>query len=273
MISSLYQDSSQKRARALGLESACEGLGGVVLTIGVGQLLKINWTYSFLVYCMAFLGAILIMFFIPKDKLDGIKNNREKKDRIVIAKNRKIKMYLMGLFLFCIVVLFINYNLQITPLLIEQGLGSATEGSNMIASLGAGAFLAGNLFGKNLQLLGEKLLPIATYFAGIFIFLSLYSHSATMTLFCSLGLGFSFRNIMPYFMHSFTSGGEKLAEVGTTIVLVAYNLGATSSPYISEGITLISQNSSATHQLFITGILYSVLGCIALIFNKKMSFN
>ncbi|WP_260447757.1 hypothetical protein [Listeria ivanovii] len=141
----------------------------------------------------------------------------------------------------------------------------------MIAAIGAGAFIAGNLFGRTYTYLKRWLLPIATFMAGISIFFTNLSTSLLFTLICSLVLGFSFRNIMPYFMHTLTTGGEKVAKFGATVVLVAYNLGATLSPYASQIISRFSGSASADNQIIIMGLLLSAISLITLIFNKYMT--
>lgn len=98
-----------------------------------------------------------------------------------------------------------------------------------------------------------------------------WSTSVNFTLFCSLLLGFAFRNIMPYFMHTFTTGGEAVAKFGTTVVLVAYNLGATLAPYASQAMFLMSGDVSARNQIIITGLALGSIGLIILIFNKYMT--
>ncbi len=270
MISSLYQQDDNKKAKALGLESACEGLGGIIMTVSVGQLIRIDWTTSFIVYGLAFLGLSLIAIFIPNQRTNQEEVGYSTTD-LVISNERKIKTILLGFLLFCVVVLFINYNLQITPLLIEQGIGDATSGSNMIAAIAVGAFIAGNLFGFTYMYLKSWLLPIAVFLAGISIFLTSLSPSILASLICSAGLGFAFRNIMPYFMHIFTSGGEQIAKFGTTVVLVAYNMGATLAPHASQVITIVSGNASAANQVIITGFLLLIISLIALVFNKHMN--
>ncbi|WP_271006826.1 MFS transporter [Listeria seeligeri] len=270
MISSLYQSDTGKKAKALGLESACEGLGGIIMTIGVGQLIKISWNSSFWVYSFAIISLIFVAIFIPNQRVQ-ITSTDEKNQSSTISNKRKTRSIILGFVLFCIVLLFINYNLQITPLLIEQGIGDATNGSNMIAAIGAGAFIAGNLFGRTYTYLKGWLLPIATFTAGLSIFFTSISTSLIFTLVCSLVLGFSFRNTMPYFMHILTTGGEKVAKFGATIVLVAYNLGATLSPYASQFISSFSGNASAGTQIVIMGISLGCISVITLIFHKYMT--
>ncbi|KAF1302697.1 MFS transporter [Enterococcus saccharolyticus] len=270
MISQLFQSDNRKKAKALGLESACEGLGGIFMTIMVGQLIKLSWEMSFLIYAFAIVSWIFVFVFIPNEK-NTPQNSMTDSTDSNLSKARKMKSILLGLVLFAIVLLFINYNLQITPLLLEQGIGDATNGSNMIAAIATGAFIAGNFFGVVYSYLNRWLLPIAAMLAGLSVFLTSLSNSVLFTLFCSLMLGFAFRNIMPYFMHTFTSGGENIAKFGTTVVLVAYNLGATLAPYVSQLISTVSRNSSASQQIIVTGFLLGVLGCFTLLFNKYMT--
>ncbi len=267
MISSLFQQDPAKKARALGLESACEGLGGIFMTLLVGQLVKINWSTSFLVYGFALVSLFFVVVFID-DTNDSEQWTAASRP---VAKERQRKSLLLGALLFCIVLLFINYNLQITPLLLEQGLGDATNGSQMIAAIAAGAFVAGNFFSVTYAYLQRWLLPVAAVTAGASIFMTQLSPSLWFTLACSFVLGFAFRNIMPYFMHTLTTGGEEVAKFGTTVVLVAYNLGATLAPYASQAIAFFSGSTHASHQMLLTGVLLGLIGCLTLLFNKYMT--
>ncbi|KAF1299253.1 MFS transporter [Enterococcus sp. JM4C] len=269
MISQLFQSDQTKKAKALGLESACEGLGGIFMTLAVGQLLKINWTYSFWVYGAALFSLFCVLLFIPKQQNQADKNSASVQVT-PISFTRKRKTLLLGFILFWIVLLFINYNLQITPLLIEQGIGDATAGSYMIAAIATGAFIAGNLFGFTFGRLNRWLLPLAAALAGLSILGSCFSTSLPTSLACSFILGFAFRNIMPYFMHIFTSGGEAVAKFGATVVLLAYNLGATAAPYASRMISSISGSLAAETQLLITGSLLCSLALLTLVLSYFM---
>jgi hypothetical protein len=72
-------------------------------------------------------------------------------------------------------------------------------------------------------------------------------------------------------MHTFTTGGEAVAKFGTTVVLVAYNLGATLAPYASQAMSLMSGDASARNQMIITSLALGSIGLIILIFNKYMT--
>lgn len=270
LISQLYTDDNTKKAKAIGLESAFEGLGGIFMTLLVGQLVSISWRASFLVYSFALVGVIFVSIWIPKSEISNSKTNIKKQNQI-INKSTRNKAIFLGSILFVIVTLFINFNLQITPLLIEKGIGGAREGSNMIAGIATGAFVAGNLFGTLYSKLHKWLLPLAVMSAGASIYLTTIVDSTFLILFCSLLLGFSFRNIMPYFMHILTNGSEEMAKLGTTIVLVAYNLGATVSPFTSRLIEILGNNFKASYQMTMIGTLLICLGFILLLFKKTLN--
>jgi predicted MFS family arabinose efflux permease len=232
MISDLYQYDQKKKAQVIGMESSFEGLGGICLTLLVGQLLKINWHTSFLVYAIALPILIVFFFFVPNDKKKSSdkREGEQQTDRLE-DKGAYTLMIGYGFLLFIIVTIFINYNIQITPLILEKQIGNATSGSNMIAFIGLGAFIAGVSFRKIYQLLKNYLLPSSFLLMGISLYVTTLSQSIVLTSLCSMVIGFSFRCMMPYLIHIFTQQTASMAKFGTTVVLVSYNIGATLSPY------------------------------------------
>ena len=146
MISDLYQNDPDKQASVIGLESSFEGLGGICLTLLIGQLLKINWHTSFLVYALAIPIFVAFFFFVPDDKKLIEKREPEQSSALSeISNDKRVygSMIGFGILLFVIVTLFINYNNQITPLILEKQIGDETNGSNIIAFIGLGVFIAG----------------------------------------------------------------------------------------------------------------------------------
>lgn len=266
MISLLFQNEPQKKAKALGLESAVGGLGGIFMTLLVGQLVKISWEMSFLVYGFALISLFFVQLFIPNET--QAVTNETLLANVTVSKERKQRSFVLGVLLFLIVVLFINYNLQITPLLLEKGIGDATEGSNMIAAIATGAFIAGNAFGLIYSRLHRWLLPIAALLAGSSIYLTYPLQTVGLLLGCSLLLAFAFRSIMPFFTHLLTTGGEAEAKFGTIVSIVAYNLGVTLAPYASRLLILVSGSETAGMQMILSGGLLCLIGVLAFLGNK-----
>lgn len=63
MIAEMY--TGHLRSRMLGIESALEGTSGVLMTVTVGQLQRIDWQIAFSVYALALPILILFMVFVP----------------------------------------------------------------------------------------------------------------------------------------------------------------------------------------------------------------
>lgn len=279
MISDLYENNPQKKANVIGLESAFEGLGGITLTIIVGQLLKINWYTSFLIYALALPIFLAFLFFVPDDK----KQTEGKDEQMTIlsnSKNEKISyrsIFGYGILLFMVVTIFINYNIQVTPLILEKHIGTATNGSNTMAFIGIGVFIAGFLFGRIFRIVKDYILPTALILFALAIYVATISHSIIITMMCSLAIGFSFRCIMPYFLHTFTQQNKKTAKLGTTMVLIAYNIGATLSPYEGEGIRRLFHFQSVKPLFITNSIILLIISVIALeivfISRKKNKMN
>ncbi|MES5261680.1 MFS transporter [Priestia megaterium] len=274
MISDLYHNNPSKRAKVIGMESSFEGLGGICLTLLVGQLLKFSWHASFWVYAIGLPIFLTFLFFVPNDNQIEEKNVENKTKASDSSGDRKSYGLVIGfgLLLLVVVTIFINYNIQITPLILEKNIGNATNGSNVIAFIGLGAFVAGLVFGKVFKLLKGYTMPVSLLLLGVFMYVTTISENIILTTFCSMVIGFAFRSIMPYLLHTFTQQTAEIAKLGTTIVLIAYNIGATVSPYeetfffhllnINNIQSLVSINA-------ILILLISVIGLVSVFIKRR----
>ena len=265
-ISSLTRGDTKLKARYLGLESAFEGLGGILMTLSVGRLVKISWQLSFLVYALAIVGffGILIYFKEPTtlDELQVVTRLTK------VPKDLKRKMIGLTILLFMIVSLFIVFNLQVTALLIEKRIGQATQGSDLIACISVGAFLAGNLFGKTYHMIHAKVLPLATLVSGLTLIWISQTSSLLLVMILSGVLGFSFRHIIPFFNHLFTSKGDAETRYGTILIIMAYNLGTTASPFIVKLLSML-HIEKASMILMISGGCFLAIGLlISLLYSR-----
>lgn len=257
-ISALTYTRPAEKARFLGLESAFEGLGGILMTLAVGQLVHISWQASFLVYGLAAIGFVMVALFVKETTGHQAKTRVETQ---MVSRATKKKMIGLTSLLFVIVSLFIVFNLQVTALLSEKHLGQATQGSNLIACISLGAFIAGNLFGTSYRILKGSILPVATMIAGLALIGISNSTSLTTIMILSGILGFAFRHIIPFFNHLFTSSGPAVARFGTTLIIMAYNLGSTCSPFLVKGLNALHIDQ-ATTILTIAGSSFLAIGVL-----------
>lgn len=89
---SFYYDRSEQD-KLMGYSSAMNQMGGVVATLISGMLATVSWRASFLVYLMGLISIILVLMFLPNDRLGG---NDRKKETGVFAKNY---MFIIAMFL------------------------------------------------------------------------------------------------------------------------------------------------------------------------------
>ena len=64
-----YYFPPEQMARLMGLSAAMNQMGGVVATLLAGMLATIAWNYAFLVYLIGLLALVLVLVYLPNEKL------------------------------------------------------------------------------------------------------------------------------------------------------------------------------------------------------------
>ena len=91
--SSLY--SGKELTTVIGLQSSFEGIGGMLLTFIVGQLLKINWEVSFLAYSLTIPILFLFSRFVPTINREKVSTDTNlKKNNTKIGNSQSIIGYI-----------------------------------------------------------------------------------------------------------------------------------------------------------------------------------
>ena len=68
-----YYFPPEDQSRLMGLCAAMNQIGGVIATLIAGVLAKVGWNYAFLVYSMGLFVLILVLLFLPNERLDAPK--------------------------------------------------------------------------------------------------------------------------------------------------------------------------------------------------------
>ncbi|MFS1180764.1 MFS transporter [Enterococcus lactis] len=259
--SNLY--SGRELASVIGLQSAFEGIGGMLITFLVGQLLVINWRISFGAYLLALPVFFLFSRFVPE-----IHPNKEPQ-KVQLKTSKASPRFLVFLLLLLVTVtVYMSVTVKITSLLITKGIGNATDGSNLIALVGLGAMVAGMLFGRIFLVFKQQSLVIAFGLLAIAMFLFAFSQTLVMAIIAALLCGFGFRTFIPYLFNEINQQSDE-SERNTAILLIVFNLGAAFSPIsiaIFQGILPILNDAG----LFIgEGLLMLLIATIIGITNKK----
>ena len=70
-----YYFPPEDQSRLMGLCAAMNQIGGVIATLIAGVLAKVGWNYAFLVYSMGLFVLILVLLFLPNERLDAPKGS------------------------------------------------------------------------------------------------------------------------------------------------------------------------------------------------------
>jgi len=216
--------SGSHLATVIGLQSAFEGIGGMLITFLVGQLLVTGWRYSFMVYALAIPILFLFGLFVP-DIRPTTSNEKEAKTGPTI--DRTLIYYLILLFLAVTVYMLIA--VKVTGLLYDKAIGDATDGSNLLAFIGFGAMTAGMVFGKTVRIFKEWTIPVS--FLGMSIALLLLARAPNLWI-ASLAVilcGFSFRTFVPYVFNEVNQKSQQ-ATAQTALLLIFFNIGTAATP-------------------------------------------
>jgi MFS family permease len=246
--------NGKELASVIGMQSAFEGIGGMIITYLVGQLLTISWRFSFLAYLIALPVLLFFSIFVPKiDQKHLHKQEKAKKSERI---NHTILIYIVLLVM--VVTIYMSVTIKITSLLLYKEIGNATNGSNLIALVGLGAMLAGMIFGKLFEVLKGWTLPWAFLSLGFSMFIFGMARDMIWISIAAILCGFSFRTFIPYLFNA-VNQGSKNTEKNTSLLLVAFNSGAAFAP-ISIAVFQHSFSFLAQQGLFIAeGILMVIL--------------
>lgn len=142
----------KEQAKLMGLAGAMSQMGGVIATMLAGLLANIAWNYAFLVYLLGLIALILVLAYLPNDRITASGN-------ISIKSLSKFHPSVTGM-LFVMVIFFIfptNFAIissQTTNL-------SSDEITIIMVGLDLVAVFMGLLFGKIMNVMPK----IMKYFA------------------------------------------------------------------------------------------------------------
>lgn len=134
-----YYFPPERQASLMGLSAAMNQMGGVVATLLAGLLANINWNYAFLVYLLAILAIVLVLMYLPDDKIGGGKGPS-------LKLLKRFHPSVVGMFL--VMLLFFIYP---TRFAISAHYGTTLSGNAItliMVGLDVVAFIIGLFFGK-----------------------------------------------------------------------------------------------------------------------------
>ncbi|SEF19085.1 Predicted arabinose efflux permease, MFS family [Streptococcus gallolyticus] len=261
-------------ANLMGWRTAVAGIGTSLMTVAAGQLLKISWHASYLVYLLFIPTLLFFIFFVPSPEKNGIQheeiNNNNVTDE-VDAKGARIKVLGYALLLFgyfaCVMVSMV----KLATMYVENGIGTPSQASTVFAVLNFAQLLGGFGFGTAYKNLNSKILPFGLLLSGLsMIGMSQVGNNGAILLFAIIS-GVAGGMSIPYIFTRISQLSiTKTAPLNSALALVGSNMGSFISPYLAS--ILGSSAAVAISHAGILLIVISLVVIVSFVFQEKQAY-
>ena len=241
IISQRYQ--GKERVQMLGIRGSMELIGGASCSLLVGQLLKIHWTFAFLIYGFGFVILIMYLLFVPS--MEQVEKKQITKRKQVL--NKKDLGMILGMALLAGFVICINSSISLrVPLFQIAGKTIASGQSALVLSLEQGiGIIAGLSFASLIGHFKNRLLPIVMFLLAVCLFGMSVASNLPILILSSVGVGFFYSIILTIIFNRLSESiARNLLNKATAYVLLGCNLGSAISPYVLKLLALISPSFS-----------------------------
>ena len=265
IISQRYQ--GKERVQMLGIRGSMELIGGASCSLLVGQLLKIHWTFAFLIYGFGFVILIMYLLFVPT--MEQVEKKQITKRKQVL--NKKDLGMILGMALLAGFVICINSSISLrVPLFQVAGKTIESGQSALVLSLEQGiGIVAGLSFASLIGHFKNRLLPIVMFLLAVCLFGMSVASNIPILILSSVGVGFFYSIILTIIFNRLSESiARNLLNKATAYVLLGCNLGSAISPYVLKLLALISPSFS---WIFLTYAIVSFLLFLGFFLNAKMA--
>ena len=265
IISQRYQ--GKERVQMLGIRGSMELIGGASCSLLVGQLLKIHWTFAFLIYGFGFVILIMYLLFVPT--MEQVEKKQITKRKQVL--NKKDLGMILGMALLAGFVICINSSISLrVPLFQVAGKTIESGQSALVLSLEQGVgIVAGLSFASLIGHFKNRLLPIVMFLLAVCLFGMSVAGNLPILILSSVGVGFFYSIILTIIFNRLSESiARNLLNKATAYVLLVCNLGSAISPYVLKLLALISPSFS---WIFLAYAIVCFLLFLGFFLNAKMA--
>ena len=265
IISQRYQ--GKERVQMLGIRGSMELIGGASCSLLVGQLLKIHWTFAFLIYGFGFVILIMYLLFVPS--MEQVEKKQITKRKQVL--NKKDLGMILGMALLAGFVICINSSISLrVPLFQVAGKTIESGQSALVLSLEQGiGIVAGLSFASLIEHFKNRLLLIVMFLLAVCLFGMSVASNLPILILSSVGVGFFYSIILTIIFNRLSESiARNLLNKATAYVLLGCNLGSALSPYVLKLLALISPSFS---WIFLAYATVSFLLFLGFLMNSRMT--
>jgi len=250
LLAYYYPPTAQ--ARLMGLSAAMNQLGGVVATLLAGLLANIQWNYAFLVYLLGLFAVVLVVAFLPNERLAS------KGSKLSVKSLAKFHPSVVGMLLLMIIFFIYPTNFAIAA---HDGTSLSNNAITYImVALDVVAFLVGLVFGDLMKKMRRSMKYMAP---GLFLLgyacMAAWDSIAGL-LFGSLLIGLANGVGVPY-LNTIASikGGKDSATTVMPLLSAALYLGQFISPLVVLPLGRALFGSADTLAPFKVGVIFCVI--------------
>lgn len=231
-------------AKFMGWRTAAGGVGTSLMTMCAGQLLKISWHYSYLVYILFIPTLLLFIFFVPEPEKFGIRKQDKKEAKEVSQvvdqdtgskfKGLATVLALAIMFFFFLVGATI-FGVKLAQIFVAKGIGTASDASVIASIFTLSQMFGGILFGVCYKNFGTKMLPVTIALRGLPLLIIAAATSRTVIGLAAVVFGLAGGlTVSVIFMTVSRVINSKNATLYNAIPMVGSNLGAFCAPFIAK---------------------------------------
>lgn len=230
----------RERVQMLGYRGSAEVVGMALLTLIVGQLLRFNWTTTFLVYTVGFIVLALYLMFVPYEKNESDKHKHLKSVRKMTRKQINLSIFL-AFIAGMIVCANVAITLRIPSLVLQAEIGNAETASWILSCMQLVGILAGVSFASLVSVLKNRLLTVTGIVFGLSqVMIGLSSQIWLLSL-SALLAGFAYSVSLTAVFHIVSEKiPTHLVNRATAIVVLGCSSGASVSTFVLSLIGIIS---------------------------------
>ena len=220
--SQLYQ--GKEFSSMIGFQSAFEGAGGILTSFLVAYLVAGGWKQTLWTYLIIL--PIILFFSLFVSDIEPLEEEGGKEGKTSIDTGFIGYMVLLVI----LITVYMSVSIKLTEFLLETGVGTAADTGNALALMGLGAMLAGLLFGRNMQLFKDWLLPLAFSGLSLSLFFLANSQQVWLVFLFNFTTGLCFRTFIPFLLNKANQTSDGSGEKRTALLLAAFNIGSAFAP-------------------------------------------
>lgn len=265
IISQRYQ--GKERVQMLGIRGSMELIGGALCSLMVGQLLKINWTWAFLIYGLGFIILAMYLLFVPP--MENAKEVSSDQDKGKLT-GHDLTM-ILGMALLAGFVICINSSISLrVPLFQVDGQTISSSQSALVLSLEqAIGIVAGLSFAPLLGRFKQRLLEVVLLGLTICLLGMSLASNLPILIISAVGVGFFYSIVLTNIFNRLSETvSAQLLNKATAYVLLGCNLGSAISPYVLKGLALVSPSFS---WIFLAYAMISAILLVALFLKANVA--